>query len=200
MAVFKNTYLIMRHGQSEANVADLIVSDPKTGCSQFGLSPLGESQARESALTLGGETLDMILCSDFKRARETAEIVADIFSLPDPVDEIRLRERYFGELEGQPSSAYESVWLQDRLDSSHTDNHVESAQNVCSRAVSLLNELEKKYHDKVILLVAHGDTLQILQTAFHDIDPGQHRSLPHHETGEIKRLASNGDRVPAKDI
>ncbi len=55
MAIFKNTYLIMRHGESEANVADLVVSNPDIGCAKYGLTPLGKSQAEKTAMAYSGE-------------------------------------------------------------------------------------------------------------------------------------------------
>ncbi|WP_325894696.1 histidine phosphatase family protein [Grimontia sp. NTOU-MAR1] len=194
MTVFKNTYLIMRHGQSEANVADIVVSDPEIGCLNYGLSPLGQTQAKESAIGYDGKPIDVIFCSDFKRTKETAGIVASVLSLPAPIEDTRLRERFFGEWEGRSSSAYENVWEKDFQDSHQSVNGVESTMSVRERSVSLITDLETQYENKVILLVAHGDILQIMKSAFHGIEPGQHRSLPHHETGEMKLLASIGEK------
>jgi broad specificity phosphatase PhoE len=42
----------------------------------------------------------------------------------------------------------------------------------------------------VILLISHGDMLQILRTLVTGISPHKHRSLTHHETAEIKYLVS----------
>jgi len=39
-----------------------------------------------------------------------------------------------------------------------------------------------------IILVSHGDTLQILQTYFQGIDPHRHRTLPHLETCTFRLL------------
>ena len=39
-----------------------------------------------------------------------------------------------------------------------------------------------------VVLVAHGDVLQILQTAFEELAPGQHRSLPHLPNAELRLL------------
>ncbi|GEM_PF-6369883 len=46
----------------------------------------------------------------------------------------------------------------------------------------------KVQQDKTILLVSHGDPLQILETAFKDISPALHRSLPHLQTGDVRAL------------
>ena len=42
-----------------------------------------------------------------------------------------------------------------------------------------------------VLLVAHGDVLQIAQTAFARADPTQHRDLPHLETAAVRELVVN---------
>ena len=40
-----------------------------------------------------------------------------------------------------------------------------------------------------VVLVAHGDVLQILQTAFDPaVEPSQHRSLPHLPNAELRPL------------
>ncbi|KXF83145.1 histidine phosphatase family protein [Enterovibrio coralii] len=191
MKEFNNTYLIMRHGQSEANVADIVVSDPANGCSKYGLSEMGKHQAREAALAVSNQNVDLIYCSDFKRTKETADIVAQVLSV-EPVTDARLRERFFGQYEGKSSASYDEVWKKDALDSDQTEMGVESTTSVRRRAVAFVAELEQLFFGKVILLVSHGDTLQILSSAFHDIESGQHRTLPHHETGEVKTLAKAG--------
>ncbi|MGF1767921.1 histidine phosphatase family protein [Enterovibrio makurazakiensis] len=196
MTVFNNTYLVMRHGQSQANVADIVVSDPAIGCEQYGLSPLGEQQAKTAAAQYQGAPITHIFASDFKRTKETAAIVADALNMSEPKYDIRLRERYFGEWEGKTSAAYEQVWAKDALTADNNENGVESTAQVRARTLNLINALEVKYHGEVILLVAHGDILQILATVFNDLPPNQHRTLPHHETGELKLLVKQGDDVP----
>jgi broad specificity phosphatase PhoE len=49
-------------------------------------------------------------------------------------------------------------------------------------------DLERRYSGRAILLVSHGDPLQILQAGFLLIDPSGHRSLPPLETAEIRPL------------
>jgi broad specificity phosphatase PhoE len=40
----------------------------------------------------------------------------------------------------------------------------------------------------MVVLVSHGDVLQILQTAFEGLDPSKHRSIPHLPTAELRQL------------
>jgi glucosyl-3-phosphoglycerate phosphatase len=59
---------------------------------------------------------------------------------------------------------------------------------VLDRATAFVVELERRYSGRDILLVSHGDTLQILQAGFLRIDPSRHRSLPDLATAEIRWL------------
>ena len=67
--------------------------------------------------------------------------------------------------------------------------NVESVMSVIDRTTSLIEELEQKHDNCIIILVAHGDVLQILQTAFLDISPREHRKLPHLKQAEIRRMS-----------
>lgn len=179
----------MRHGQSRANAREMIISHPKNGVlDEFGLTELGKEQARRSAeqSELSPETI--IYSSDFSRAQQTAEIVREIIGA-EPVQLCEaLRERHFGNWERTAHTHYHNVWQYDEVNADHTHDEVESVNAVLSRATQLIVELEKRYQGATILLVAHGDTLQILQCGFKKVSPTRHRSLPHLETAEIRPM------------
>jgi probable phosphoglycerate mutase len=105
---------------------------------------------------------------------------------------VLLRERFFGELDGQDDDAYPNVWSRDLIDPNHSEQGVESVSSVLARTTELLESLESSYRGQHILLVAHGDVLQILQTLFAGVSPAQHRQLPHLQVAEIRRLNSPG--------
>ncbi len=193
MAVFKNSYLIMRHGESDANVKGLIVSDPAIGCERFGLTPQGSQQVIDSVLAYTGEAITQIICSDFLRTRQTAQLTAESLKLPSPQQDTGLRERFFGAWEGMSAEHYQGIWQRDQMAERRADDGVESPEAVLQRGIKSLERLEQQYRGHVILLVSHGDILQILRTAFVGKPSRQHRSLPHHETAEIRCLVSQGD-------
>ncbi|HMY44738.1 MAG TPA: histidine phosphatase family protein, partial [Leptospiraceae bacterium] len=103
----KHTYAIMRHGQSQANVEGIIVSDPAIGVARYGLTEAGKKQALESARSSDFKAR-AIYSSDFRRARETAEIVAALQKAPVTETEL-LRERFFGDYNGTPDTQYQRV-------------------------------------------------------------------------------------------
>ncbi|CUB02734.1 histidine phosphatase family protein [Marinomonas fungiae] len=182
---YHNRYYIMRHGQSEANVAGKIVSHPDIGCQQYGLSDQGRQQIIGSLKSYRGPTFQQVYCSDFQRTKETALLVTQLLSLPSPVCEPLLRERFFGHLDGCSDDHYEHVWQQDAAHPNELDNGVETTEQVFRRAITAIERLEELHKNQTILLVSHGDVLQILRTAWFDLASHEHRQLPVINTAEI---------------
>ena len=213
-----NKFFALRHGQSRANVKGIICSDPAIATTkEYGLSETG----RRQALQAGKDVIDTVLnddsiqglcivSSDFSRALETAEAVRDVYyshyenghvdgdrRVLRPlyenrvITDIRLRERWFGAYDMKSDSNYHLVWEQDAQDSSQTLQNVESVDSVKNRAASVVQEYDTVLRNHVIILVAHGDVLQILQTAFLDMDGRKHRSLEHLETATLRRMDSS---------
>ena len=185
----RNSFFVMRHGKSLANAQKLIVSDPATGCVDFGLTEAGKvsvlNQVRVILNMVGSSP--RILSSDFLRARQTAEIVAE--SCGNEV-EIRqqLRERWFGELDQSDDSGYGQVWEEDRLDASHTKWNVESVNSVGDRMSNLVRELNEENENQFFLLVSHGDPIQILTTWFKKLPLGTHRDRDPIAPGQLQIL------------
>lgn len=202
-------YSALRHGESLANVAGVISSDPRVACLQHGLSDKGKRQASLAAETIASEAKWLavdgvaIVSSDLRRAWQTALIVrnrlkaAGVRVWPEEgvLEDKALRERSFGELNGEPDSRYNDVWVEDARSCTHNEYGVESVESVRERARGVVDRLEasdvlRRDGGKwLVVLVAHGDVLQILQTAFAGVDPTQHRSLDHLQTATMRRLA-----------
>ena len=163
-----NRYFVMRHGESIANQKDLIVSAPENGVTDYGLSAIGHLQLEQSIKANTLLTADSkIISSDFKRARESAEIAHSLLNCKDDVTlSENLRERFFGDFEMSSNIHYQTVWDNDAVNSGHRIDNVESADAVMERTSSLVLSLEKECSSKIFLLVSHGDALQILQAAF----------------------------------
>lgn len=160
---------------------------------------------RESARTLRKHLLNVlkpqssrtvvVVSSPFSRAKETAEIVhAELASdsaikvFPDVVEDGELRERYFGSLDQQTDDKYPLVWQEDSSDDAHTRFDVESLRSVWRRVRSLVLRLEDSEEPCIVILVAHGDTLQITQAAFAGMSLCQHRQVPHLKQAEWRNM------------
>jgi len=218
----RTSFIALRHGQSLANEQGIISSRPDVSTIEHGLTNEGKKQAKAAGIQIL-EKLNSykesspdkfrgvaILSSDYMRAKETAEIVAScveqhsafpLFQNQVIFDE-RLRERGFGDLHATSDTNYQKVWTVDAKDPNHTEWNVESINSVLQRTTDLVRELEDKTlydpSDKsafwVCVLVAHGDVLQILQTAFANINVKQHRSLLHLKTGVPRDLILTTDQ------
>ncbi len=184
----KNSYYAMRHGQSMANSEGLIVSQPAYGVNGYGLNETGRQQVKSSLALCTLDTSTRIICSDFKRARETAKLAHQMLGCTHYFEINRqLRERNFGILELGPDHRYAEVWAADKSGLALPDD-VETVAFVIKRAVDVILNLENRFCGINCLLIAHGDILQILQTAFFQIPANCHRDLPHLETAEIRLL------------
>eukprot|EP00386_Alphamonas_edax_P004372 GDKI01013864.1.p1 GENE.GDKI01013864.1~~GDKI01013864.1.p1 ORF type:complete len:217 (-),score=20.90 GDKI01013864.1:297-947(-) len=208
----RHYYAVIRHGQSTANVQKVISSDPAISTVTHELTVVGREQAATAveqvkalletlAKTAGKPVKKLIFySSDFTRARETAEIVCEGI-VKEKIDglegvemilETRLRERNFGELNGKSTDLYEEVWKHDVNSNSHNTFGCESPDSVAQRAYSLVEQCENTLGTNpspfLILLVAHGDVLQILQTVFGGIESGKHRGVQHLDNAEVRLL------------
>ncbi len=189
LPTLKNRYFVMRHGQSLANTAGLIVSHPENGLHGYGLSDEGCQQVIAGISSSILPVTTHILSSDFKRARETAEVAHHRLNCRHSIEyDIRLRERHFGNLELGSDNRYPEVWAMDQRSPDHQEFDVESVGSVIQRGLAVVLDCEKNLKKEVCLLIAHGDILQILQTAFYGIPSNHHRQLAHLNTAEVREL------------
>lgn len=195
-------FYALRHGQSRANIArvqgheriGMIISKPENGIGDFGLTDQGRIQVVESITEAKNEGLidedTFIFTSDFKRAVETAQIAKQILGVRTFVQTVLLRERDFGTLERDSAEYYARIWLKDEHDQDHHEYQVESVNQVLARTTALIARIlkAKSITRKNVMLVSHGDTLQILETAFRKMNAGKHRTLEPLQTAELRPL------------
>lgn len=205
---YQNTYYLMRHGQSVANRRGIIASQVENAVNNYGLTSEGCKQVGQSALRtpLGHNTI--IVSSDFRRARESAIIMAKTLSVERAIQfDERLRERDFGDFELSNDENYEAIWqadLQPSQSAPHSSqlvsklSSVESVQSVAQRTQALLNDLEAQHQGQNLLLVSHGDVLQILLAVQSGLDAHQHRSLQALANADI-RCCPASVRTPKTD-
>ena len=187
---------VLRHGESTANVQGLIVSLPgPRALTEVGLTAAGRAQARDAAEAARAQGLSpdpLVISSDFVRARETAEVfAAQLGAGPVRIDQ-RLRERRFGIHDEGPASAYETVWEADR-EHRTPEGDVEPVPAVAARvgaAIADASILAAAGNPPAphVVLVAHGDVLQIALALGEGRDPHEHREVPHLGNAELRRL------------
>lgn len=170
-----NSYYFMRHGQSLANLKHLVISSPDNGVKYYGLSAIGKKQTLESISKnkdLNKNTI--IYSSDFKRAKETAEIVSAHLKSKEPILRKELRERFLGVYEKGKDNMYHKLWEEDLK--GKTLQSVEPVTSVAKRIEILINEIEKKYKNKNILLITHGDIVSIGLSVLYNVKLHKHHT------------------------
>ncbi len=124
-----------------------------SGWSDAGLSDLGHKQAKELGEIFKDTPLDLVCCSDLRRAIDTVQIA---FENKYPViADKRLRELNYGDANGQPSAIVEPMKM------SHIKEPFpggESYEQAVVRVQGFYNEIKEKYPDKTILVVGHRAT------------------------------------------
>lgn len=156
---------LVRHGESEANVAGIINDDPAR---PVNLTELGRRQARDAAASLAGVQFTRVYASRFPRARQTAEILLRGLGLDMPIHEdARLDERRSG-LDGQPVEAFNGLVRPDplRIKPERGESFLEQME----RLRSFLDELASWQKDATILAVSHENPI-LAATALAGGDP-----------------------------
>jgi probable phosphoglycerate mutase len=210
-SLYASTFYAMRHGESVPSLEKRVCATMASGCdAKNGLTAKGRGEVTQSATdwisanrAMLSDRLErdapVIVSSPFSRAKETAEILAELIftklgKRSAVVIENDLRERNFGEFEAKNNSdkIYEQVWVEDRKNPRHTRWEVESANAVQERTRRVVKRLQGQspgQDDRVFILVAHGDTLKILQTAFQNLSASEHANpklVAPFSTAEIR--------------
>ncbi|KAK3816018.1 MAG: histidine phosphatase superfamily [Benniella sp.] len=132
----------------------------------------------------------------------------------EPEEVQDLRERFFGEFEMKSPSdeLYAQVWREDAYNAFHQKFGVESVADVTERMTGVVREQEAKEQkqrvnasratsqdatttpatataettqsETWVIIVSHGDSLQILQTAMRGWSGDRHRQIEHLNTAE----------------
>lgn len=160
--------LLVRHGESEANVAGTL-----QGQSHGTLTTHGRKAATQLAVRLASLAADerptSVLSSDLQRAAETARIIAGPLGLtpePTPI----AREWNVGVLDGSPASVLHEVVLASSLP--YWEFLPSGGESLCSvrdRASTLAEMIQDELRDPAIaprrfrtVLVTHGDFIRMM--------------------------------------
>ena len=162
--------LIIRHGQSEADLIDVF-----EGRADFSLTELGEVQARKMATSVAKEYPPaLILASPLKRASQTATILQEAIGCHMMYDD-DLMEWNNGVLAGMPR---EEANVKYPLTKEGRPVHIpieggESALDLRYRAERILHQILHDYEGITrIAIVSHGGLISNLLSAFLQLPVG----------------------------
>jgi len=151
--------LLVRHAESEGN-RDRIF----TPTSEVPITLEGHEQARAAAAWIAaGYAPVAIVSSPFRRARQTAAIVAEHLGVPVSVED-DLRERSYGSLAGQPYAAVrdcadydpDAYWLW------CPPGGGETLVDVAARAGAALDRVARRHPAADVVVVSHGAVMHAL--------------------------------------
>lgn len=165
---FKNHYYILRHGQTihQTEKKGVIYQwpDDNPPCS---LTEFGNKEAEKAAERLRDKNIDLIFASDARRTKQTAGICANTLEVENIELDRRLRDLNWGIFQGKNEK---EAWI---YYSGNKENKFEKAppkgeswNQVQERMIDFIEDLEKKYKDKNILIISHGGPLWLLEGYF----------------------------------
>lgn len=164
-----NKYFFVRHGESVSNRDGFMNSDISL---DNPLTEKGIEQAKKEAKEIGKKVdFDMIFVSPLQRTQETAKIIKDETGFKgELITDKRLSELNMGEFEGKKFDDFVS-YRNENLKMEKPFPNGESYRDVFIRVGEFVKEIEEKYSDKTILIVAHGvvgEALYMLQYGYDD--------------------------------
>lgn len=156
-----DTLLCIRHAQSTMNAAGLW-----QGQANPPLSEEGREQARALGERLAGESLSVLVASDLRRARETAEIAGHHLGIATQV-EPGLRELDVGDWSGLARDEIARRWPEDfaRFRAGDLDVRAgggETRRELRTRVVTALRSLQRSYRGGRIAVVTHLGVIRTL--------------------------------------
>lgn len=136
------------HSTSKDNEAGIA-----SGWKDVELSELGIQQSQELGERFKNKKIDLICCSDLKRAVDTTKLAFGD-KMPIMIDK-RLRELNYGNFNGQPSKIV-GYMKKERIKESFPNG--ESYERAMVRVHDFYKELKKNYPNKTVLIVGHRAT------------------------------------------
>lgn len=173
-----NRYILFRHGQTKYQQNNLDVLYSKEDHVSLPITEEGEKQVEKSVKELKNIGIDIIYSSDFYRTRQTSEIAAREIGA-EIISDKRLRDMDMGIFKGRPADEYRNFFekREDRFWKNPPGG--ENWRDVKKRIVEFIGDMEKKYKNKTILVVSHGDPLWLLMSFFKNLTEKEILDLKH---------------------
>ncbi|WP_246027781.1 histidine phosphatase family protein [Paenibacillus xylaniclasticus] len=159
---------LIRHGQTSWNALGKI-----QGQTDIPLNEEGIRQAQTLANRIASEDRrwDAVVSSDLRRAEETARIIAETVGISQLASDPRLRERYFGEIEGTTAADRLLRWGDEwPIEAAGVENE----ESVIARASSFIEQWKSEHQDISLLVVSHGNFMASMLPLMCSSAPDEH--------------------------
>lgn len=189
----KTTVYLIRHGQSESNLAKFFA-----GQMNVNLSELGHAQAERTSEYLSKIPVDVIWSSDLNRAYQTAQHTAEKKGLEIHTSP-KLREIFAGEWEGKstaemkndPESGYQT-WLYN-IGAVQTPGG-ESVMEVQARFVPEVERIMRKNEGKTIFIFCHATPIRLLRAAWEGVSAEEIKDIPRVANSSVTQGEFDGEK------
>ncbi|MDO8560976.1 MAG: class I tRNA ligase family protein [bacterium] len=163
-----NTYIAMRHGQSETQLLGIAADSD----SKYHLTDKGRKQAERAAEKLKKEKINVIIYSDVLRTKETSQIVARILGVEMVVPDRRIHELNVGIFDGRPTKEYHDFYRSMEEKFVKPVPEGESLSDLKKRVMDFMRETDERFKNKKILIISHEYPIWILDGASRGLDAG----------------------------
>ncbi len=165
---FKNKYFLLRHGQTIYQKNGVRVNYQTDADSVLSITEDGKEMIKASAeklkkdLAERAENIDIIFSSPALRTKQSTEIAAKILNVKKIIYDGRLVDIRMGEFMGKTYKEYEDFFSEKSERFTKRPAGGEDWNDIILRLKSFLNDVEKEYYGKNILIVSHADPLWLL--------------------------------------
>lgn len=156
----RNHYFILRHGETTWLHTEICY--PPDNKESVDLNQKGVFQIKAVAETLKEKGINLIFCSEYLRAKRTAEIIAEALKL-EPVIDAGLNDTEIGDYYGKPKADFYRNFPDPIKRFKLGPKGGENWDSVKDRQLKFLKRVEKEYEGKNILVIGHGDSLWLLE-------------------------------------
>ncbi len=196
MKLKNNKFHIMRHGQTAyQTVKKNFVYPWKESVNVAGITDIGKRTVKKAVPKIKKLSIDLIFASDFRRTRETAEIIARGIGLDKEKLTLtaNLRDINLGKYHGELKKNFYKDFPDFPGDLKEKPEGGESLVEARERIISFVKEIDEQYKGKNILIVSHGEPLWLLEGAINgsrdkDLVDKNKIKKNYIQPGELRRL------------
>jgi broad specificity phosphatase PhoE len=160
----RNKYFLLRHGQTIYQQQGLKINYPPDSPYELELTDEGKKMVEDSVEKLKKENVDLILASPYLRTDQTAKIAAYVLNISE--DKIKYDDRIvdinLGKFMGRPMEESWNFYGRGDKKFSNRPEGGESWGDILERVKNFLDDIEKKYKNKTILIVSHADPIWLM--------------------------------------
>lgn len=157
-----NKYFLLRHGQTIYQKEGRKLNYEADSPQKLSITEEGKEMIKNSAEKLKKEKIDLIFASPYLRAKQSAKIAADILGIEQINYDERLVDINLGEFAGQSKDKYTKFYTGKDKSLEKKAKGGESWGDVLERVKTFLDDVEKKYRDKNILIISHADPIWLM--------------------------------------